>query len=198
MDFADLGLQLSRASRALKIWVSLQYFGLDAFRAAIDRSLDMAELARRRIEESDTLELAAPPSLGIVCLRRRFPDAADEDEQDCRNGALVDALEHSGLGLVSGTRMHGEFAIRLCVMNHTTDEDAVGRVLGFLESAEIEREARPRRAAPATATSPTRGWRPSSAATPSSRSFRSSTGSLPTSCAWCRTPAGPGRPWTAR
>jgi glutamate/tyrosine decarboxylase-like PLP-dependent enzyme len=144
VDFSDLGLQLSRTSRALKIWVSLHYFGVDAFRAAIDRSLDMAELARRRIEQSDCLELAAPPSLGMVCLRRRFSDADDEEERERRNGALVDALERSGLGLVSSTRLHGEFAIRLCVMNHTTDEDAVERVLGFLESAEVEREAQAR------------------------------------------------------
>ncbi len=144
VDFADLGLQLSRASRALKVWVSLRYFGLDAFRAAIDRSLDMAELARRRVEESETLEPAAPSSLGIVCLRRRFPDAEDEEELERRNAALIDELERSGLGLVSGTRLHGEFAIRLCVMNHTTDEDAVERVLGFLESAEVARDARAR------------------------------------------------------
>jgi len=144
VDFADLGLQLSRASRALKVWVSLQYFGLDAFRGAIDRSLDRAELARRRIEESDTLELAAPPSLGIVCLRRRFADAEDEEELERRNAALVDALERSGLGLVSGTRLHGTFVIRLCVLNHTTDEDTVERVLGFLESEEVARDASPR------------------------------------------------------
>ena len=36
-NFADRGLQLTRMSRALKLWVSLQYFGVDAFAAAIDR-----------------------------------------------------------------------------------------------------------------------------------------------------------------
>jgi glutamate/tyrosine decarboxylase-like PLP-dependent enzyme len=36
-NFSDLGLQLTRTSRALKVWVSLQAFGLDAFRAAITR-----------------------------------------------------------------------------------------------------------------------------------------------------------------
>ena len=42
VNFADLGLQLSRMARAFKIWISIRYFGLDAFRATIDRALDLA------------------------------------------------------------------------------------------------------------------------------------------------------------
>jgi aromatic-L-amino-acid/L-tryptophan decarboxylase len=133
VNFADRGPQLTRTSRALKIWMSIQYFGLDAFRAAIDSSLDLAAHACRRIEESPTLELAAVPSLSVVCFRRRFGD--DEEE---RNAGLVAALERSGLGLVSSTRVRGRYAIRLCPLNHTTTADDVERVLSFLESAEPE------------------------------------------------------------
>jgi aromatic-L-amino-acid/L-tryptophan decarboxylase len=133
VNFADRGLQLTRTSRALKVWVSLRYFGLDAFRAAVERSLDLADLARRRVEESPVLELAAPPSLGIVCLRRRFDESEDE-----RNAGLVAALERSGLGLVSSTRLRGRYAVRLCPLNHATTADDVERVLAFLETAEPE------------------------------------------------------------
>ena len=69
VNFSDYGLQLTRTSRAFKLWLSLRTFGVGAFRAAIDRTLDLAELARDRIEASDRLELAAPQSLGIVCFR---------------------------------------------------------------------------------------------------------------------------------
>jgi hypothetical protein len=131
VSFSDRSLQLTRTSRALKIWMSIQYFGLDAFRAAIDRSLDLAALACQRIDESPTLELAAVPSLGIVCFRRRF----DEDEEE-RNAGLVAALERSGLGLVSSTRVRGRYAIRLCPLNHTTTADDVERVVAFLERAD--------------------------------------------------------------
>jgi aromatic-L-amino-acid/L-tryptophan decarboxylase len=133
VNFADRGLQLTRTSRALKIWMSIQYFGLDAFRAAIDRSLDLAELAFERIDESPTLELAAVPSLGVVCFRRKF----GEDEEE-RNAGLVAALERSGLGLVSSTRVRGRYAIRLCPLNSRTTADDVERVLAFLERAEPE------------------------------------------------------------
>jgi glutamate/tyrosine decarboxylase-like PLP-dependent enzyme len=128
VNFADYGLQLTRTSRAFKLWLSLRTFGVDAFRAAIDRTLDLAELAREHIEASDVLELAAPPSLGIVCFRR----SGSDDEVH----GLVAALEQSGLGLVSSTRVHGRSVLRLCILNHTTRAGDVEQVLEFLETAE--------------------------------------------------------------
>jgi aromatic-L-amino-acid decarboxylase len=132
VNFADLGVQLSRSSRALKCWLSIRYFGLDAFRAAIDRTLDLAELAQRLVEESDALELAAPPSLGVVCFRR---SVQGPDEETLIAG-LVAALERTGEALVSTTRLHGRPAIRLCVLSHRSDEEHVRAAISFLERAE--------------------------------------------------------------
>jgi glutamate/tyrosine decarboxylase-like PLP-dependent enzyme len=129
VNFSDLGLQLTRSARALKLWVSLRYFGIDAFRTTIRRSLETAAHAARRVEESEALELVAPPSLGVVCFRRR-----DLDEEG--NAGLATALERSGTGLVSSTRLHGRFALRLCVLNHQSSAEDVERVLSFLETAE--------------------------------------------------------------
>ncbi len=141
-NFSDLGLQLTRASRALKVWVSIQTFGLDAFRAAIERSLDLAEQAEQRIAAGDSFELLAPRSLGIVCFRRRF-DGLDEERHERRNAALIAALEASGRGLVSSTRLHGRFGLRLCVLNHTTGQDDVDAVLDFLEREDVPEAAGP-------------------------------------------------------
>jgi hypothetical protein len=131
VNFSDLGLQLTRSARALKLWVSLRFFGIEAFRAAIRRTLEVAAHAAQHVEESRTLELAAPPSLGVVCFRR-----GDLDETG--NAGLATALERSGTGLVSSTRLHGRFALRLCVLNHQSTADDVERVLTFLETAEPE------------------------------------------------------------
>jgi aromatic-L-amino-acid/L-tryptophan decarboxylase len=132
VNFADLGIQLTRSARALKLWLSLRYFGIDAFRRAIERSLALAAHARDIVERSETLELLAPPSLGIVCFRRRFPGAG-EAEHEHLNAGLVAALEQSGIALVSSTRLHGRYAIRMCVMNHSSDVEHVEAALAFLE-----------------------------------------------------------------
>ena len=135
VNLSDRGVQLTRSARALKVWVSLQYFGVDAFAAAIDRSLDLARLVCERVAASDVLALMAPPSLGIVCFRRRFP-GLDDDEEDGHNAGLVVALEQSGLGLVSSTMLRGRYALRVCVLNHTTTAADIDRLMDFFESAE--------------------------------------------------------------
>ena len=135
VNLGDHGIQLSRTSRAFKVWLSIQTFGLGAFRQAIDRSFDLAEHAAGRIRQSDELELVAPPSLGIVCFRRRPPGVDDEVELAELNAGLVAALEASGDGFVSSTRLRGRYAIRLCPMNHVTQQADVDCALDFLERA---------------------------------------------------------------
>jgi CRP-like cAMP-binding protein len=52
------------------------------------------------------------------------------------NAGLVTALERSGLGLVSSTRLDGRYVIRLCILAPATTADDVEAVLAFLETAE--------------------------------------------------------------
>jgi hypothetical protein len=66
VNFADRGLQLSRGFRALKVWVAVQTFGLAAFRACIQRNLDLAEYAEALIRDQPGLTLMAPATLGFA------------------------------------------------------------------------------------------------------------------------------------
>ena len=134
-NYADHGLQLTRMSRALKIWMSLQYFGVDAFAAAIDRAMDLAEHAQRVIEAAPELELLAPATLGIVGFRRHPSGRDDEEDLERANATLITDLAESGEGLVSSTRLSGSYAIRLCVLNHGTTTSDVDRVLDWLQKA---------------------------------------------------------------
>ncbi len=135
VNFAERGLQLTRMSRAIKLWVSLQYFGVDAFAAAIDRTMDLAEYAQRVIEAAPDLELLAPANLGIVGFRRHPAGRDDEADLERANTTLVAALAESGEGLVSSTRLSGRYAVRLCVLNHSTTTSDVDRVLDWLQTA---------------------------------------------------------------
>ncbi|MFW6079354.1 MAG: pyridoxal phosphate-dependent decarboxylase family protein [Gemmatimonadota bacterium] len=148
VNFADRGLQLTRATRAVKIWLSLQTFGVDAFRATIDRCFDLALHAQRRIEDSPTLELLSPARFGIVCFRRRPADTGEvgrsadpttEERLDRINESLVERLSRSGVGMISSTRLDGRYALRLCILNHRSRVEDVDRVLDWLAAAPIER-----------------------------------------------------------
>jgi len=135
INFGDRGLQLSRSARALKVWVSIQYFGLDRFRTVIDRTMQLADHAERWIRASSELELVTPASFGVVCFRR---EAGGDDAQSERaNSALVKALAESGEGLISSTRRGDRYALRLCILSHRTRAEDVDRVLHWLERTPI-------------------------------------------------------------
>jgi aromatic-L-amino-acid/L-tryptophan decarboxylase len=144
VNFAETGLQLTRMSRALKVWMSIQYFGLDAFAVAIERAMTMAEHAQEYVERSAELELLSPATLGIVCLRRHPAGRDDDEDLEQLNAHLVAGLAESGEGLVSSTRLFGAYALRLCVLNHSTSWTDVEHVLRWLETAPVPaQEARP-------------------------------------------------------
>ena len=136
VNFADRGLQLSRGFRALKVWVTVHTFGLAAFRAAIQRNLELAEYAETLIRSHPDLTLMAPATLGIVCFRREWP-GCDEAETERRGTALAEDLERGGAALVSTTRLAGRHAIRLCILNPTSSEEHVRRAIEHFASAPV-------------------------------------------------------------
>jgi aromatic-L-amino-acid decarboxylase len=68
-DFLEYGPQLSRNFKAFKIWCSLQVFGVEAFRSAARRMLDLGRYMAERIGAEPALELMAPVELTVVCFR---------------------------------------------------------------------------------------------------------------------------------
>lgn len=135
VNFANRGIQLSRTARVLKVWLSVQTFGLAAFRAAIDASLELAQYAETRIRQSQTLELLTPARLGIVCFRRRCRDRTRSCDE--LNTALLHALLDAGIAMISSTRVRDAFALRFCVLNYRTRRADIDYVIDWLESATV-------------------------------------------------------------
>ena len=112
-------MQLSRGFRALKLWMSLQYFGVSAFRAAVARGFELAQIAEERLRENPRWEVLSPAQMAIVAFRYRF-----DSESGARHQRLVDATFADGFAGVSSTALGGDAALRLCTINpRTTDCD---------------------------------------------------------------------------
>ena len=137
VNFGERGIQLTRSARAIKIWLSIQYFGLAAFRDAIDLSLDLTVYAAERIQQSQAFELMTPASLGIVCFRRVVSNRTPQ-QLDQLNARMVQQLGASGLALISSTSVHDKYALRFCILNHRTTHADVDRVLDWLENFSVD------------------------------------------------------------
>jgi aromatic-L-amino-acid/L-tryptophan decarboxylase len=141
VNFSDLGLQLTRSCRALKLWISLRYFGVAAFRAAIDGCLDLALHAQSRIEADPELELMSPASLGVVTFRRRPSGVDNEAILERINAHLADRIERGGEVFMSTGRVRGRYVLRLCILNHSTSQAEIDRALELAATLPIDTTA---------------------------------------------------------
>ena len=129
-NFSDRGLQLSRSVRALKIWMSVQTFGMAAFRQAISHGMALAHRIEEYIEDSPVLEMLAPATLGIACFRVN-PANTDlgEDVLEEINRTVLARVFWEDRAFISSTLLHGTFALRMCVINYTTTWNDVRETL---------------------------------------------------------------------
>lgn len=123
VNFCDRGVQLTRAFRALKLWMSIKVFGLERFRLAIDRGFDNAARAQQLLEDHGAFEIATPAQLGVVTFRYRPRDAGGHD-LDQLTRRILDGIVADGHAMLTTTVIRGQTVLRLCTINpRTTDED---------------------------------------------------------------------------
>jgi aromatic-L-amino-acid decarboxylase len=124
--FFEETIELSRRFRALKLWLSLRYHGLDKFRQSIQNDLDHAQLLARRVSESAELELLAPVTLSAVCFRYVGKPESNVDEV---NQTLLQRVIRRGKVFLSNATIHGMFALRACIVNHRTSPADIEQVV---------------------------------------------------------------------
>ena len=122
--FCDYGVELSRGFRALKVWFTLQHYGLNRLGEAIKRNCAQALHLARRIEREPALEMAAPVPLNIVCFRYIGTPACPSAVAAALNAQIITLLHIRGIAVPSATTLGGTDTIRVCITNHrTTDSD---------------------------------------------------------------------------
>jgi len=138
-NISDRGLQLSRSFRALKVWMSVQTFGMAAFRQAISGGMELAARAEEHIRKSAHLEMLNPASLGIVCFRFN-PGNTDMEADGLEqvNRTILARIFWEDPAFISSTSLQGVFALRLCIINHNTTWDDVHETLDAVERFGVE------------------------------------------------------------
>ena len=124
--FFEESLELSRRFRALKLWLSLRYHGLAAFRQAISENLRQARLLAQLIQAEPLLELLAPVELSAVCFRWKDDDDAALNR---RNAEILRDVTKRGRVVLSNANIRGAFGLRACIVNHRTTDDDVAAVV---------------------------------------------------------------------
>jgi aromatic-L-amino-acid decarboxylase len=123
VNFRDRGVQLSRGVRALKLWLSVQVFGVSAFRDAVEQGIRLAEHAEAVLEERPGWEIVTPAQLGIVCFAR---EGGDESR-------ISEAMVLEGYAAPSTTVLRGRTVLRLCTINPRTTFEEIEATIERME-----------------------------------------------------------------
>ncbi|MBI3474604.1 MAG: aminotransferase class V-fold PLP-dependent enzyme [Acidobacteria bacterium] len=127
--FFEESIELSRRCRALKLWLSLRYHGLEAFRKAIQQDIHHAQRLAENVRESPDLEIVAVGELSAVCFRHLVRPTASDAERDRFNLSLMKRIVRRGKVYLSNATLEGKFCLRACIVNHLTKDSDIDAVV---------------------------------------------------------------------
>ena len=113
VDFRNRGPELTRRSRAVKLWLTLKAHGTRAIADAIDRSIVLAEEVEALLRVDARWEIVTPAQLGVIT----FASVGLDDAGHVERARL---LTDSGFAAVSCTELDGRTVYRLVLINPLT------------------------------------------------------------------------------
>jgi len=135
LDPMQLGPELSRGLRALRIWATFRCIGPERLREALRHCMGLARLLSDSFSESSPLEVCAHVRLSVVCLRLRGSERLDCTRADPMHRKLRDCLASASPPiLVSTLRLGDRLVLRMCFVNPATRADEVTYLVERLEA----------------------------------------------------------------
>jgi aromatic-L-amino-acid decarboxylase len=135
-DFADLGPELSRPVRGLRLWLPLQLHGVAAFRDALDEKLDLARAVHEALRAWPEVRIVTPPTLSLLTFRVEL--GWTETRTDALNRRWIARTNDRGRVFLTGATIEEEgaprFVVRVCVLAFRTHADRIDALLEDLRS----------------------------------------------------------------
>ncbi len=138
LNYIDYGPQNSRGFRALKVWLSMQYLGMEGHRQLIREDIRLARYAFEKFAAQEDLEVFSQ-NLSITTfryvpseLKYRLGETATEAQLNHLNQAILNRLETDGKYFLSKAVIGGKFALRLCIVNFRTTELDIDPFPGYV------------------------------------------------------------------
>ncbi len=148
-------MELSRRFRALKIWLTLRYYGVNRIAEAISEDNLLAEYLADIVQQAKDFELLAPVELSICCFRYipsrlearlQTPSEVERNvvnkELDRLNERIMSAVQSGGKAYLSNATIHSRFALRACITNFRTTRADIDQTVEVVRKAarQIESE----------------------------------------------------------
>ena len=141
-DAWDLGPEMSRPARAIKLWYTLQAAGTDLLAELIEYSFFNANLVKKELSKRANWEIISNPSCGTINFRYVPPGLSDK-ALDELTGRISKEIIRRGFAFIVTTTLKGKRTLRMCTINANTMEKDILQTISLLdeiarnESAEL-------------------------------------------------------------
>lgn len=122
----DYQTSLTRRVRGLPLWFSLAMHGTEVYKRAIEKGLNLAQIAKKKIEKSTSLELVREPGLSCVLFKRKGWQTKEYNQWTYDN-------IKKDFAFVTPTKWDGETVARFCFINPDTTEKDIEDILATME-----------------------------------------------------------------
>lgn len=128
----DIGIELTRPARGLKLWLTLQVLGTDLISSAIEQGFTLATWADEEVRKMKHWEVVSPAQLAILNFRYAPEDLTEEQKNEL-NEKISAMLRESGYAAIFTTVLHGKTVLRLCAIHPETDKEDIQTTIQLLD-----------------------------------------------------------------
>jgi glutamate/tyrosine decarboxylase-like PLP-dependent enzyme len=133
LNFWKLGFEGTRRWRALKLWLSWKHVGTAGLARLVEANVDLAAYLAALTAADPAFEALTPaPPLSVACFRHRPPGLDEGHDLDAHQDRIQAALEASGDGWVTTTRLRGATWLRAGILNTQATAADIDRLLDRL------------------------------------------------------------------
>lgn len=120
-NYRDWGIQLGRRFRALKLWFVIRTYGLEGIRGKLRKHLELAQKAKKWIENEAGLEILAPVNFNTICFRM-MGENQPLDFENQLNETWMNRVNATGKAFFSHTKLDGKYVIRWVIGQSDVEE----------------------------------------------------------------------------
>lgn len=133
LDFADIGPELSRDFRGLRVWLPIKTLGIEPFQLNLEEKLKLSQYLHSELLKIPDLVVEAAPQLSIQAFRHKNTDLTRK---------LMGLINSKNRVFLSGcTLSNQKFVIRVCLLGHHLHFEQVQLFLNELKESLKELKA---------------------------------------------------------
>lgn len=140
IEFWDLGPELTRPARGLKLWLTLQVMGTKKMGQIIEHGIEMAKLTEKLIREMNDWEIISPAHFGVVNFRYVSKKTLPDADLNKINQDIAKAVTESGFVQIFTTELQGKKVLRMCTIHPETTKKDIFDTIKMLRNSKTIRQ----------------------------------------------------------